>query len=171
VSGWLFPDAEAKAMEGPVREARWLGDGVIAVSGMDYSMAAGAQDEPDEATAAGLKLIDTRSWTSRMLSHEASSFVVAPGVVVTHGGSWSRREKRNYGPGLLAFGLDGRERWRLHPGTYQWIEPAVSVGYVRTVEGRAEVVDLESGRVLRALERDERRRPWPRLLADQASGW
>ena len=28
--------AEAKAIEGPVHEARWLGGGMIAVSGMDY---------------------------------------------------------------------------------------------------------------------------------------
>ena len=168
---WLFPDAEAKAMEGPVREARWLGDGVIAVSGMDYSIAAGTQDGLEEATPAGLKLIDTRSWTSRMLSGTASSFVVAPGIVIAHGGGWDAQRKRSYGPGLLAFGLDGAERWRLHPGKARWIEPAGSIGYLHAVEGRAEVVDLETGRVLGTLRRNERRDPWPRLLAAQASDW
>ena len=145
---------------------------MIAVSGMDYAIVSRAQgDSLEAATPAGLKLIGTRSWTSRMLSRTASSFVVAPGMIITHGGSWDARRKRSYGPGLLAFGLDGRERWKLHPGKYQWIEPAGSIGYLYAVEGRAEVIYLETGRVLRTLRRDERRNPWPRLLADQAANW
>jgi hypothetical protein len=36
LGSWLTPTAEAKGLSGPVRTARWLGDGLIAVSGSDH---------------------------------------------------------------------------------------------------------------------------------------
>ncbi len=170
VAHWLVPAAQAKALEGPVRTARWLGDGLIAVSGMDYSMVRISKgDEVEIGTPAGVSLIDTRSWTTHRLSGEASEFAVAPGRVIAQGGSWDSQDDRYIGPGLLAFGLDGRERWRLHAGEYRRIDPAGAVGYVYIAAGRAEVVDLATGVVLRTIQRNERRNPWPQLLAAQQS--
>lgn len=168
----LTPSAQAKVQEGPVREARWLGDGMIALSGMDYSIATNARgEELFTATPAGVSLIDTRSWTSGMLSREASGFAVVPGIVIAQGGRWDSQKQRSIGPGLLAFDLDGRERWRLRPGEYQWIDPAGSVGYVQIAERRTDVVDLASGRVLGTIRRGEAIESRPQLLAAQASGW
>jgi hypothetical protein len=62
---WLTPNADGKVTEGPVREARWLGEGMIAVSGTDYSIVTAGGEERVDATPSGLELIETRSWTSR----------------------------------------------------------------------------------------------------------
>lgn len=165
---WLTPVAHAKVLEGPVREARWLGDGMLAVSGTDYSVEEGRNGQARLIQEpAGVTLIDTRSWTSRLLDSKASGFAVAPGLVVAQGGRWDAEQPRGFGPGLRAFGLDGRERWRLHAGEYRWMDPAGSIGYVYTGEGEAEVVDLATGTVLARLVGD----PFPQLLADQSSNW
>jgi hypothetical protein len=171
---WLTPAAEAKAMEGPVREARWLGDGMLAVSGMDYSIETNSAGEVVEAgKPAGVRLIDTRSWRTRMLSAGSSGFAVAPGLVIAQGGRWDSAAQRTFSPGLFAFGLDGRERWRLHAGEDRWLNPVGSLGYgfVWIAEGQLEVVDVATGTPLRMLKRNERQNPWPQLLAAQQSGW
>jgi len=169
---WLTPAAEAKSVVGPYRHALWLGGGMIAVSGMDNSMVADAEGQlASVGTPVGLSLVDTRSWSARVLNSEASDFAVAPGIVIAQGGRWDPQAQRSIGPGLLAFGLDGRMWWRLHAGEYRWIDPAGAVGYVWMGEGKLEVADLEAGVVLRTIRRDERRNPWPQLLASQAAGW
>ncbi len=155
-------------MEGPIREARWLGDGMLAVSGMDYSVEAGTSGAARFLQApAGVRLIDTRSWTSRLLESEASSFAVGAGLVVAQGGRWDNAEERGYGPGLRAFGLDGKERWRLHTGEYRWMDTAGSVGYVHIAGGMADVVDLEAGAAVSRVVPD----PFPQLLAGRSSSW
>lgn len=164
---WLTPAVQAKAIEGPVREARWLGDGMLAVSGTDYSVEARDGETRLVETPAGLSLIDTRSWTSRLLEPDASGFAVAPGLVIAQGGRWDTELERGFGPGLHAFGLDGHERWRLHAGEYRWMDIAASVGYVYSDGGRADVVDLETGTVVARVVRD----PFPQLLAGQSSSW
>lgn len=169
---WLTPSAQAKVREGPVREARWLGDGIIAVSGMDYSVASDARGGPlYVGTPAGLSLVDTGSWTSRELSRDASGFAVGEGLVIAQGGRWDSGAERGYGPGLQAFDLDGRERWKLHSGEYRWIDTAGPVGYAYVAEGRAEIVDLATGLVLGVIAHDDQLDPWPQLLAAQTSGW
>ncbi len=168
---WLTPSAEAKAIEGPVREARWLGDGVLAVSGFDYSIAGDSKEtEHVVAKPAGVKLVDTRSWHTRMLSDGSSDFAVTPGLVIAQGGAWDEGSQVTSSPGLLAFGLDGKERWGLHQGEDRRIEPDGPVGYVWVAQGSMEVVDLSSGHVLATLRRNESRNPWPWLLAAQSSG-
>lgn len=169
---WLTPSAQAKVLEGPVREARWLGEGIIAVAGMDYSVGRDARGGPlYVGTPAGLSLVDTGSWTSRELSRDASGFAVGEGLVIAQGGRWDSGAERGYGPGLQAFDLDGRERWKLHSGEYRWIDTAGPVGYAYVAEGRAEIVDLATGLVLGVIAHDDQLDPWPQLLAAQASGW
>jgi len=168
---WLTPSAEAKAIEGPVREARWLGDGVLAVSGFDYSIAGDSKEtEHVVAKPAGVKLVDTRSWHTRMLRDGSGDFAVTPGLVIAQGGAWDEGSQVTSSPGLLAFGLDGKERWGLHQGEDRRIEPDGPVGYVWVAQGSMEVVDLSSGHVLATLRRNESRNPWPWLLAAQSSG-
>ncbi len=171
---WLTPDAQAKVLEGPMRQARWLGDGMIALSGVDYSVTAKANGEPQMVAApAGVILVDTRSWRTRALDHEASGFAVGAGLVVAQGGRWDSGQERGQGPGLRAFGIDGRERWRLHPGEYRWLDPAGLVGYVPLGEISTEVVDLVSGSVLATVRWDGENPTieQPQLLAAQVSDW
>jgi hypothetical protein len=170
--GWLTPAAQAKMLEGTMRHARWLGDGIVAVSGMDSSTTLDVDgNRVQHGSPAGVSLIDTRSWSTRTLDGDANEFAAAPGLVVVQGARWDFRRERGTGLGLVAFGTDGRERWRIDPGEYRWIEPAASVGYVWIADGRRAVVDLATGTVLRSLRRDERLDPWPQLLAAQSAGW
>lgn len=171
---WLTPAAQAKVLEGPVREALWLGGGMIAVSGVDYSSTTTASGEPQMAVApAGVSLIDTRTWTTRVLDDEASGFAVGAGLVVAQGGRWDSGQEQGYGPGLRAFALDGRERWRLHPGEYRWLDPAGPLGYVHLTDRSTEVVDLVSGSVLATVRWDVKNPmiQQPQLLAAQSSSW
>ncbi|MGH3065928.1 MAG: hypothetical protein ACRDOF_06440, partial [Gaiellaceae bacterium] len=160
---WSTPAAQAKELEGPFREARWLGDGMLAVSGMDYSLETRNEVTVPVGTPAGVRLIDTRSWDSRMLEPQASRFAVAPGLLIAQGGRWDG----GLGPGLSAFGLDGRKRWQLYAGEYRWLEAAGVVGYAYTDGARRDVVDLAAGVVvMRGV--DGR---LSQLLADRASHW
>lgn len=171
---WLEPAAEAKAIEGPMREARWLGEGMLAVSGTDYAIQRDAKgDETVVGTPMGVTLVDTRSWRARMLSPGSSGFAVAPGLVIAQGGRWDAEAQRTVGPGILAFGLDGLERWRLSQPAGGELAPAgdLGLGHLWLRENRTQVVDLATGSALRTIKRDERQNPWPRLLAAQSSDW
>lgn len=171
---WFMPSADAKMLEGPVRQAGWLGDGMIGVSGQDYSIDPSDRgEERFSASPVGLSLIDTRSWTTRRLDDEASGFAVASGLVIAQGGRWDSGQERGSGPGLRAFGLDGQERWRLRSGEYRWMDTAGSVGYVYIGEWGAEVVDLTTGSILATVRWDVRdpRLQLPQLLSAQTSSW
>jgi hypothetical protein len=169
---WLTPAAEAKAIEGPVRQARWLGDGVLAVSGFDYSIAdEGGQTEHVLAKPAGVELVDTASWRARMLSSDSSEVAVAAGLVIAEGGEWDEANQVTKSPGLLAFAPDGTKRWALHVGEERLLYDSVgSLGYVWLSQGKMEVVDLASGSLLQTIDRNEAANPWPWLLAAQRSG-
>jgi len=171
---WLEPAAQAKGIDGPMRDARWLGEGMLAVSGTDYAMQRDAQGNEIEVGApAGVTLVDTRSWRATMLSAGSSGFAVAPGLVIAQGGRWDAGEQRMVGPGILAFGLDGRERWSLPQPAGGGLDPAggLGLGYVWLGQGRLQVVDLATGNALRTIMRNEQQNPWPRLLAAQSSDW
>lgn len=171
---WLEPAAHAKAIEGPMRDARSLGEGMLAVSGTDYAMQRDVQgNEIEVGSPAGVTLVDTRSWRAKMLSSESSGFAVAPGLVIAQGGRWDPGQQRTVGPGILAFGLDGRERWRLPQpaGAGLYSPPSLGLGYIWLGQDRMRVVDIATGRALRTLRRNEQQSPWPGLLAAQSSEW
>jgi hypothetical protein len=90
----------------------------------------------------------------RTLSEEVSSvsFARAAGVLLAHGTSWdSSGEARSLG--LVAYGLDGRERFRLFGGEPVFdLHTAGSYAYVGVGDGdspKLAIVDLGSGRVVR----------------------
>jgi hypothetical protein len=167
---WLTPTAGAKALDGQEREAAWVGDGRIVVSGSDYSTVRDTTGNPTTAaTPAGTMLIDTRSWRAQMLDKGTSGFAAAAGLVIAEGGSYNEMDQRSFGPGLEAFALDGHKLWQLHAGEARWIDPAGVVGYVYDDQGQAEVVDLAIGEVVATLSRSGRQ--WPQLLVGQSSNW
>ena len=107
---WLDPAAEAKAMEGPDRHAVWLGDGRLAVTGVDYQASVdshGHQQELDKP--AGLKLIDTRNWSVHTLDHTTSSLTFSGGILFAFGTSWDSRTSKMSGSGLTAYDASGRK--------------------------------------------------------------
>src|SRR5581483_7376206 len=105
---WLEPKAEAKAMQGPQRQAVWYGDGRLAVTGVDYEASVDSRGQEQETdTPAGLKLIDTRNWGVRTLDHTTSSIVASTGVLFAFGTSWDSRTSTMRGSGLTAYDADG----------------------------------------------------------------
>jgi hypothetical protein len=82
---WLDPAALAKEYSGEVREARWLGDGLLAVSGSDA--------QSGLMRPAGLVVVDTRTWNIQTIDPGATSvsltddaFVATPGALRTEPG-------------------------------------------------------------------------------------
>ncbi len=127
-----------KELTGWWREAAWLTPGVLAVSGSDY----GADGRAGAARAAGLTLIRTRDWSSRLVDASASRLAVAGHTALVTGDG--------AGGGLRGYGPDGAARFRLL-GRQQ-------VGEITVVRGRVylsgcdgwcfHVVDSRTGRVL-----------------------
>ncbi|HET7571523.1 MAG TPA: hypothetical protein VFJ77_02505 [Gaiellaceae bacterium] len=152
IAAWLVPPASAKGMNGPQRAATWLGDGLIALSGSDYSATRAEDGSVTFSQApAGLAVVDTHGWTVRTLDRQATSAWVADGALLATGGGWSSGDSAR-GEGLAAYGPDGKLRWRLFPGTRPWVDGVVG-GLALVVEeggARFHVVDVESGRILRS---------------------
>jgi hypothetical protein len=135
--------ARTKSSSGPFRSARWLGGGLLAVSGSD-------DDRP-----AGLLLVDTRSWTMRTVDPGASSFVVAGKLLLAMGSD-----------GLAAYTHDGETQFRLFEGEQAWVARVHDgLAFVGTRE-KLRIVDLAAGRVI-----GERADPLPELLVGAGGGW
>src|SRR5207249_849666 len=58
-SSWLTPTAQAKGLNGPELQARWLGDGILAVTRTDETATRSKEGETVAANAAGLQIVDT----------------------------------------------------------------------------------------------------------------
>lgn len=168
LAGWLTPPAEAKGLEGPVLEATWLGDGLIAVTGTSNSTTRRKDGSTVFSTGpAGLRVVDTHDWSERTLDPRTDTAVVADGLLLASGGRWSNGDSQSVtgAEGLAAYGSDGTLRWRLDPGTKFWIEAVV--GARALVQAYAtggtlqpiQLVDLDSGTVVRTLSPDSS--PWP----------
>jgi hypothetical protein len=128
---WLEPAASAKVVEGPQRKAIWLGDGLVAVTGFDYSGAAG---EP-----AGLTLLDTADWSVREIDEEAGDALRVGDTLLAFGAD----------RGLVGYDLLGRELFHLLDGKQlDLVETARGLLYALGRGERRVVVDAASGRIL-----------------------
>jgi hypothetical protein len=152
VRSWLEPTADAKGSAGTQRQAAWVGDHLVAVSGQDHSLVNGQDDE--QTTPAGLALIDVRDWSKRTLDERASEFLFAAGTLLAYGIRGNSATQTIDGMGLTAYDLDGKERFHLFgdeliyfvqtagPFAYAWLDGASPVA-----------VDLRSGTVVSRLDR------------------
>lgn len=168
VHEWLEPRAEAKGLNGPIRDARWLGSGVLAVSGGDEAIFVGANGDPRMTwTPAGLRLIDTNTWGTKLVERGADTFSVFGDTLLVTG---SRRDSAggdgSTGMGLAAYGLDGARRLAFFGGH--------SVSVVLAFRDRAyvaagsdsvlKVVDVSGAKLLK-----DRRAPLAQLLIGDGS--
>jgi hypothetical protein len=127
-----------KSVNGPMRYAEWVGDGLIGVSGIDAQMTiTSAGDQKETWTPIGMSLVETASWRSRIVDPDATAFRPTPqGLLVQSDQSFS------------VYGLDGRVRF-----TIPFDEP---VDYVQGVgayayvwgQQRLMIVDLSAGEVV-----------------------
>ena len=90
----------ADALAGPTRHALWLGSGLLVVTGTDYA-------ESGTQRAAGLTLVDTHRWTSRMIDTRATDALVVSGTLL----SSTFLDGRRSGSGLRGFSLEGAPRF------------------------------------------------------------
>jgi DNA-binding beta-propeller fold protein YncE len=146
---WLEPAALAKGpLEGPVRSAVWVSGDRVLVAGSNYRPNG---DRGMVSEAAGVRLIDTRTWTVRTLAEEASAGLVAGDMLLAFGGTQGPVGLR--GVGLRGFGLDGGERFHLFEDRFVAVVAAVGqyayVSEQSESETRVDVVDITSGRVVR----------------------
>jgi hypothetical protein len=153
LAAWLQPAAQAKGLNGPTRTARWLGDGLIAVTGTDEQASKGPDGQLTmTGTPAGLAIVDTRDWSVGMLDRGADAVTPAAGYLLATGRTWSSVSERSTGMGLAIYGAGGSTRARLFAGASVWVQ-AVAAGraYVDEDANGARtiaVVELASGRVV-----------------------
>ena len=126
----------AKAPPGSERSARWLGGGLLAVSGVDRDDAGGTRP-------AGLRLVDVRGRTTRTIDPAATSFTMAGRVLLVEDRS-SRRALN-----VSAYGFDGRLRYRLELTGSTWMKKQGRLGYACRDAYLRSVVDLATGSTLR----------------------
>jgi hypothetical protein len=169
---WLDPPAYAKVVSGSTRSARWLGGGLLAVTGTDEDLVEVPQGgEQIRMRAAGLHLVDTRDWSIRTIDPGAAEVHVAGGLLLATGSSSNPATRRGESIGLVAYGLDGRRRFRRFDSRGVWVRQVyagrayVEVPLLRPPWVALRAVDLDAGRAVRM-----RARPLPWLLVDVASG-
>jgi len=148
---WWAPPAEAKVISGPSRNALWLGDGQLAVTGYDGSAKGHHREIPS-----GLELIDTANWTVRRVDRHSSSAMLAAGRLLAFGTAFGTGpDGANQGFGLTLYGPADRQpvHW-FGAKQVSWIQVNGDLAYVQLmdtnlsdVEGYA-VMDLRSGRLL-----------------------
>jgi hypothetical protein len=135
---WLVPAAEAKEYHRENRRTLWVGGGLIASFGSDVTY-----DGPRfSSVPVGLRLIDTRNWTVRMVDEQVSSALLAGDVLLTAGANTV---------GLVAYDINGNRRFQLFLGRY--VAPIESYGGKAWVDvGRSsgvfKIVNVRTGRVV-----------------------
>ncbi|MBA3787317.1 MAG: hypothetical protein H0X21_01320 [Actinobacteria bacterium] len=125
----------AKVVAGSVRSARWLGDGLLAFVGTNW-------DSSNGWARTGLRIVDVRKRTARVVDRGASSFTVSGGRLLVESAP-SRRVL-----GVTAYGFDGVERYRLELLGATWLKKQGSLGYVCRDAFLRSVLDLLTGRTL-----------------------
>ena len=149
VFGWLEPAAQAKELV-PVfsRQATWLGNGSLAVSGASY--------ESGRSTPSGLQLIDTRTGAVRTLEPRASAHRFSQGLLLAFGADRDGATNVESGMGVSALTADGAILWHALDDEPVWLaETAAGYAYVPTpVESfppGIRVIDLAIGAVIRTV--------------------
>jgi hypothetical protein len=145
--------ALTKFVAGGTRSADWLGNGLLAFSGTNWD---GQNNGP-----AGLRIVDVRSWTTRIVNRDARSFTVAAGRLLVEDGLTRRAV-------VIAYGFDGVERYRLDLSESNWMKKQGRLGYSCRQAFLRAVVDLTSGSTLRTEFPAETR--CPTLLVGDSRG-
>ena len=169
---WLLPAAEAKAVDGPWRQARWVGGGLLAVAAGEQRVARDANGEPVQRDRiAGVELVDTARWRAYDLHARASRVDYQGGRLLLSGGTWDSDATSSTprGLGLTVYGPGDRRP--LHLLGRQFVQEVTVSGdlaYVwltREQTSGYAVVDLRNGRTLHAQDGD------PPVLLVGADSW
>lgn len=165
---FLDPAATAKMLDGPSRSARWLGGGLVAVTGLDHATWRDRESRLQmRTTPAGLVLVDTRNWRARTIDRGASVAAFEDGTLLVTGAACESEPARCSSMGLAAYDVDGERRFRLFDGEGVGLMQVFGgLAYVEQGGRSVKVVDVASGRVV-----GTRTGPPPWLLVDGASAF
>jgi hypothetical protein len=148
----------AKVVHSSQRRALALGDGLLAITGEELS--------PERLQPAGLQLVDTRTWSSRLLELGARAAWASGEGLLVAGASWDRSAHTRAAMGLALLDRAGQARFRLFGSSSTWVNMVVGKRAYVGVEGetQAVVVELTTGQVIG-------RRAWslPRPLLARSS--
>lgn len=123
----------AKELPGPVRNARWLGNGLLAIAGRN-----GIKLE-------GLRIVDTHDWSTRFV--DAGSFYLTLGDGILVGSSFF------VPPELAVYGLDGTLRYRMKlEGSGTRFSVSGRYGYICSGASLSRVIELATGATLRQVQ-------------------
>jgi hypothetical protein len=155
LANWLVPPAEAKgATDGPTRHALWLGEGLLAVAGLDAEASTTRQGAREVLRPSGLELVDTRTWTVRTLDRNTSGIMLAGGRLIATGYRYDSDDGNPKGYGLTIYGPGDRRPMHLMGSDEVWsVQVHGDLAYVPHASGYS-VVDLRANRVLRHERRD-----------------
>jgi hypothetical protein len=123
----------SKAMNGWTRTARWLGDGLIGVSGFDSHTVGKGSSTKIETTPFGLFVLDTQAWTSRAIDNASTGLLTSGTTLLGYHDGWSAYER------------DGRLRYGIQLAGKDWLSVAGARGYVCEQRSAVAVIDLASG--------------------------
>ena len=128
-----------KLAAGPQRVAAWLGGGVLAVSGADYS----TEGNAERATPYGLRFVNVDTGETRMVDTRATGVVAAGGLALATGVAFGRQEAT----GLSAYDIGGAKVWQRF-GSLRVNTPTVVGNRAYTAIGSLtwSVRDVETGR-------------------------
>jgi hypothetical protein len=135
---WLEPTAQAKLVDGPWRNGTWIGEGLFAISGEDYSSEGGQHHHADPA---GISIVDTRDWSVRTIDDDSVEVVATEHAIVGHGGY-------EFG-GVTGYDLGGEKLFELLPNTSVWLQTVGGLVYaVHESSKRFTVIDPRLGRIV-----------------------
>jgi hypothetical protein len=149
----LHPAAELPdgAVAG-TRDALWLGNGLLAVTGFDSNFSAGTGKSRARTwtTPAGLTLIDVRRWSGQTIDDRATDVMRAGGTL--YASSFVVSGRRPSGSGLTAYSFAGRRRFHRYGDEPVGVQPLgrkLLVAGPRTIA----LIDARTGRELRRFRR------------------
>jgi hypothetical protein len=99
---------------------------------------------------AGLELIDTRVWSSRLMELRASAAWASGDSLLVSGTSWDAKTEQATSMGLAVLDATGKARFRLFDGLSVWVNWIIGSRAFVWVQGEREavVVDLGTGQVV-----------------------
>ena len=150
---WVEPPAQAKELlTRSARAARWLGDGRLAVVGVNGTGSWTKNRLTVKMVPSGLEVIDTRDWSSHLVDPRSSDFEVARNALLSWGLSWNSETEK--GTGLTVFGQRGQKRFHLFGIQPVWGAQVVNgraFVWKQNLEHGYAIVSLRTGKVVRTV--------------------
>ena len=151
----------AKFTDGPQRHARWLGNGLLAVSGADCTTTGTGSSRDSVCKPYGLHVVDTRTWTVHTIDPAAEFFAPATDALLVERGAYLSKHE------TVALGFDGSQRYAVALGAREYFDVSGQYGYVCKDESLVRVLDAATGAQLAA----PRGRTCAALADGRASDW